>query len=420
MGSSLAVGMPERAVAGGVEIDLARGRVAIAGCEMHLRALPQAGHYWLDDGSTLRLPGFDERSRCVAAALRSQSPAASLLQALRELMLVAAPSSSATTSEALDGLLLALAGGALEAPPFRDCTMPGEDGDQSAMAVDLAAIERVGAASHSGGWQRLVFAPLDLAGLIDEMLQRLLDRGDFDEAVTDEVKAPASRPAQTISASTFARQKPASASARSQLTWPALNDGEVQGDATAAQSRTEPAQPLRHAPSSSAAMRIASMPLNPAGPRAASQASTSTNANAKQAPSPDVPEVPAVVGAEVHPFRLQAHATRTGATPRTPVQTTNPLRARWQLHRTPSAPTAAVALAVPVAREPEPHFGHSTERATHTPWPAAPTWANRPEEQSASHATTQPVAPPVMAHPDPLDQIARAMASECDLRGLAP
>ncbi|CAN7748718.1 hypothetical protein LJR175_006668 [Variovorax sp. LjRoot175] len=363
----------------------------------------------------MRLPAFEERNRGVAAALGSPSPAASLMEALRGLMLVSGASTSSMSPVAMDALLLALAGGALEAPPFRDCK-PSEAGDECAIAIDLAAMERDGVASPAGGWQRLVFAPPDLQALIDEMLERLLGRGAVAEAMADEVDSadePVSLPAPSM-APVFARRETAAASSEA-VHWPDPNKAQDPG--SAAMPRAMHASLPHHVAPSAAALRIASTPLGAArAPRTVKPADS--RVDAEQPQRPEAPRDPAT--AEAHPFRLQGHATKTGAITRA-ASTANPLRARWQLHRTPSTPSAAPAPATPIAREseaPTRAFTHHGERATQAASPT-PAWSDQ-AEQPAKSAIAQAHTPAPLAHPDPLAEIARAMASECDLRGLAP
>lgn len=410
-----------------VDVDLVRGRVVVGTASWRLQAVG-AACYRLDDGRTLRLPGFAERTQAVAAAARSTDAPAELRRALRALVLGAAG-----TAGADDALALAVSGGALEAPGFSRCgglVGPGEPAIEhsDALAVDLAVIARQ--PPQPAAWHRLQIAPPSVDELVDEMLQRLLARGDAAAdalamaLAVEDVVLPAETPpswprgsgvpprlppvvppparASTTNGTqvegALRRAWPAAAGSRPVVT--AADTGPPAGTPAAWPSHAVVAVP---APSSTRSAAAAAAPSAGAatthGPARVQQPpAASWNAQPRSPEGRRLPS-PAAVPASAALPRLpstQARAMQAGAAP----------EAAGATARTPAPAIASApwrtALATPTA-------GRAAQ-ASGLRAPGLHATAPRPAMDPA------PAALPTCS----LHSLARALADECDLRGLAP
>ncbi len=391
----------ELAGTAGIEVDLGSGRVAIGERTLWLRPRSDPDTYALADGRPVRLPGFDERNQCVFAALRCADPRQCLLQNLRAVVL-----SDALDDELDNALVLALAGGAVPAPPFGACATAA-DGVRPALLVDLEAAERP--AENQAGWRRLAFAPTSLADLVDEMVQRLLDRanpGITESAATSDLSAhvggvvlrpvPTATEAAPAAAPTGRRHSPD----RRTATGP-RDDGESAPDRqrrSPAGSRRILAPRQERAPSVGTLSpgAAAVIPSTVFGTRAG----TADTAR-RMSPADEI----ASAADRAMPYAATPTPGRAVATEAPTRDPATPLRARWTLR---PADRAAPATDYP--------FSATADAAASVAAPFA-----------AGPAVSQPALPPPataaerlpIAAPEALAEVAQALADECDLRGLA-
>lgn len=373
--------------AAAVSVDLKRGVVTLGATQVALAPADRLGWFRLPGGSLARMIGFIERTALVADALASEDPQGAVTERLREAALTGAH------DPITDAVLLALAGGAEEAPSFAECLETvcrlhalDWQSAQGMLAVEVdqmaagAGNERA-APGEGKDWIRFEFAPkpeaIDLAAICAEMTARLLARGLSlaEEIVRGEAerRIPVVRPRKNGVVS----EKPLRASAV---------DSPVRASSGAA----------------------ADAPLGGAAP--GSSAAPSLNEFAHEA---EWQTADAADGSRAEAMSARAfQKSRVRILPRSAVD--NALRRAAAENELPTPEDTAVsfssALPVPSA------FSNSEQPLARSDWPDF----NGNEHERAPNGLL-PVRgneAPRFESPDWVFEIAQALADECDLRGL--
>jgi len=429
-------------------VDLARNLVSLGATRVLLEPGPRPGLFRLPDGGAVRAVTFRERSAAVTEALADHDPRAALIGGLRRIGL------EGNATPVADAVLLALAGGAVEAPSFAECLEAvcrsrGLDW-QSAQDVGALAVDRLiahgldGAAAGSAaarepmsrgrddrretGWMRFEFAPAaapdrpvefapyapqdlpveftpyaaqdlpvdsmpaapqDLLDICANMTARLLSRGvSPSEALSATRRAP-QLPKVRLRPVPVASMAPLTANSR-QIAWTAHNpDG-------------APAGLLREG--GGAAVE------SPArGDDAEVDAAAGTAGNPR--------ELAAVIEkragtAAAHPSSIRAFTAR--AMLAASVRETPRANPEWRVARDGMAHSAGISEWAPLEASATARSSWALPEAS-----LAVLSSPRTHEATASPPALPDARPSDIGEPrDWLGEIARALADECDLRGL--
>jgi hypothetical protein len=167
-----------------IEVDLARSEVVLGTVRVVLE--PAGSAFRLPGGATVRLTTFGERSWAAREALAG----ADLVETLRTFAMQGDPGALG------DAVMLALSGGGEEAPSFEICAVEAAriHGWSWKALNEAAAIEvdRAVAVPREDGWKRFVFGTEEIDELAREMIERLLERAVGES----EYGAPSERPKQ--------------------------------------------------------------------------------------------------------------------------------------------------------------------------------------------------------------------------------
>ncbi len=166
-----------------VTVDLATGVITLGPAQLRLERHGQK--YIAPGGLLVRALTFGERSSVVAGALMDPEPNRALLAKLRQFSNVLPDNES----EIADALVLALAGGGEMAPPFAECARTACRNanldwhsvyQSAAVLVDQLAVS-TGSPRPDDGWTRFEFReapePPTLEECCRQMLEKLLERG---------------------------------------------------------------------------------------------------------------------------------------------------------------------------------------------------------------------------------------------------
>jgi hypothetical protein len=375
-----------------VTVDLERGEVVLGARSICLEPAGQPSRFRLTGGVIVRAVTFEERSRTVRDALAEPDPTDALVSAFRAMAIEGAADVVA------DAVVLALAGGAEQAPGFDECGVEAARlcGWDWATVNETRAIEvdRVLAAESShanaNGWMRFVFAEEDsgdLAQIRAYLTENLLHRGIARSRGPEHEEQP--------------QQPPAEHHSRSEAGVPEFVPVPAKPAATTVRQRyrfidaPRPAAPAW--PVSRPSILVEPLPesVRPAKtPMTVPAANTSTARIRVTKLDPDPPaETQGIAARVIEPPMLSPGAKVS--------------RDETVLTQRVAGPAAAPAV------EPA-HAG--------SPWPPGATEASFMTRSLSAPAarTPEPVAPtPVPpVHPDWLGEISRALAAECDLRGI--
>jgi hypothetical protein len=364
-----------------IEVDLAGSEVVLGTVRVLLD--PAGSAFRLPGGATVRLSTFGERSWAAREALAG----ADLVETLRTFAMQGEPDPLG------DAVMLALAGGGEEAPSFEICAVEAAriHGWSWKALNEAAAIEvdRAVAVPREDGWKRFVFGTEEIDELVKEMIERLLERAVGES----EHRAPSERPKQRRHAAWPNQVTPKYDATRLQV--PVYQAAEFDTDAAVndlrrAFTRFERVQPSAALPvraiDGGLAANLATPPLtNRAGATSVAQALSLKTHSDRLEPSA---ARPAPVQPELKP---KPAGTRTAVS-----RKNGRALGEWRLE-SPDQPEALrhileTADSIPVA-----HAEHRNSSAAVTPPPRA-------------EAPTPPT--------DWLEEIARRLAAECDLRGL--
>lgn len=403
-----------------IQVDLAR-EVLLGSRRVPLTPAERAGVFRVGSCCEIRAVSFGERSRIVQAAHESGSAESQLRESLYALAI-----RGEGGAEALP-VALALAGGAEEAPGFATVAaealrLNGWDWEtlsqQPAIEVDRMLSGMFCSPPADQGWKRIVFAPPkqeDMEKLSVEMTQRLLLRGlqecqvpslHQEEAVRQgyaPVQASTLRaePAATIPSPEVDRQEAMAATAVSKrpvlrfafdpktspVTGPPIEAIEPQGMRRFVRGRfgagDAPRSEIETAAPAPEAIR-ARWSLSPGGPATTASSPRESSETARDATSPSV----LTAAAQTAPGHATTfHVAGTPAWPTTIAHgqgATYPANSSW--------------AAYPQSDPPQPF--------RQTKWP------RHSADTSTEHMTE------AAEGVDWLTEIARALADECDLRGL--
>jgi hypothetical protein len=397
-----------------VTVDFERGEVVLGSRSVCLEPVGQPYRFRLTGGAAVRAVTFEERSRAVREALIAPDPPDALIAALRTL------ATDAAVDAATDAVVLALAGGSEDAPGFDECAVAaarvhGWDwttlNQAPAIEVDRA-LASAPLQPEAGGWMRFVFAANDAAELdqlLSEMAERLLDRGIGRprERQSGEAEPPPASPA-----------KYSAAGAQPEIAKPvrsALHSPTPAGP---------PADPARIPASESPRFRVPGRPLDgsPARPPAPRPLPATPRVTAPGS-QPAAPGAAAALRTKVLLNRLDASPAPESGAPRVRVRVIE--EASYSAPPAVSAPRTASRVDSSTAAVAPPRSASSVEHpaASAFAWPsrAASTTLAPPLEpaaglvpQSQPHSHPAPTA----EQRDWLAEIARALAEECDLRGI--
>jgi hypothetical protein len=403
-----------------VTVDFERGEVVLGSRCVCLEPVGQPYRFRLTGGVIVRAVTFEERSRAVRKALIAPDPAQALIDTLRALAMEGA--ADAVT----DAVVLALAGGSEDAPGFDECAvaaarMHGWDwttlNQAPAIEVDRV-LANAPAPAQPGGWMRFVFAAADagdLDQLLPEMAERLLERGigrPHERQAGEAVPWHAS-PAKdlAVGAQSGTEDTPRQALYSPTPVGPAIDPARISASA-------KPRFPVLDKP-------LAEPPARP------------------HASSPPLGVPPVAVPEPLQAVRGAAAALRTrvllnpldtgpppeSGAPRVSVRVIEP--APLSAPPALSAPHQASGMDSPATTVAPPHARTSLEypapvlarpsSAASRPTPAALALETRaalaPLPQPQSHPA-HGSAEPASQMPGWLAEIARALADECDLRGI--
>jgi hypothetical protein len=383
-----------------VAVDLEGGVITLGATRIALRS--DGDHFRLPNSARVRAITFGERSAAIARALAEPDSEDSLLPGLRSLALDGSPDPQA------DAAVLALSGGGEQAPSFAECARQackktGLDWkaveDMPAVAVDRVAAPHQTTANDDG-WVRIAFEPRaddapDLAGIAREMIERLLARGvnrSVGEAPTLSERA-ATTPEAPDRASLHARVRTAAAA-----NLPRANE-RVSMEPTHFRQLAAPRKRPRRA--WSPARSSTDPPAGASEPQPARATARLQPAHPKQA-SPLAPP-PAL-----EPSR-RAPAPLTWPSPEAPTSL------RTKAVSTTVAPIAPAAKPLAPTRASHPIETAAWSRPQAAIGPLT-SWSDpaSPPIQSFSPSPS-PDAPPTI---DWLSDIAQALVTECDLRGI--
>lgn len=409
-----------------VVVDFERGEVRFGLSRVRIEGTARPHRFRLATGGIVRAISFGERSRLVKEALAGNDPAAALVDLLQSLALEGTPDEVATA------VLLSLAGGAEAAPGFdacavETCRVRGWDwrtlNDTPAIEVDrsVEAAHEISFASPSRRWTRFVFQPAEnegesseLARAIQEMTDRLLERA---EAVGERntKSAPSSKPTGKVwgQQPSFKADGVEENAGGSQYLFAPWN-----GVREAPPHHAQQGEPLAHGDATAPVSARSDPRLR--GPEARKSEASSPASESRRVASSD----PVVARAR---FRLRPSGVipDTGTLDRKSGLQGQPGEPMFQNdERRPllahfSNPTSPIAS----RQQWESDSGIAPVDAVHMPAIErnAPLDSGlKQESRDDVLKAHRPSAPPPSAMPstDWLDEIARALADECDLRGI--
>jgi hypothetical protein len=410
-----------------ITVDLVRGEVVLGGRRVVLAPVadpdvPTAAEgargaskrFRLEDGALVRLITFGERSSLVKQALANEAPS----QALMSLLRGAAHAGPCSTLS--DAVLLATAGAAEDAPEFDRCAIDASRlqalswlsvHDTPAIVIDRALAPAV-STELSGGWNRFVFgsSDIDLETLRREMVALLLARGmpasseprtgnpdagdstdpvGIAQPIADAVPTGTVAPSSLRAASWRAGANGASAAADDTIGRAAPDLPSASGRPWSAQSGTPRLRASRRP-----------LPLREAEPEARASAAATPGQSAVTVPQFAPPASQAMPRSAAWPARPMAVAS-SGSPRAASVRS----QAAAETNTAWTAPPSALPYPAPPFTVEAAAFRRSSN--------AAP--AVVPHEVAALVA---PSISDAVAHADPIDAIGRALAAECDLRGI--
>jgi hypothetical protein len=372
-----------------IEVDLARSEVVLGTVRVLLQ--PAGSAFRLPGGATVRLSTFGERSWSAREALAG----ADLVETLRSFAMQGEPDALG------DAVMLALAGGGEEAPSFEICAVEAAriHGWSWKALNEAPAIEvdRAVAVSQEDGWKRFVFGTEEIDELVKEMVERLLERA----VGGSEQRAPSERSEQRRHAAWPNQVTPEYDAIR--LRVPDSQAGEFDTDAAVVhvgqafslRTRSQRVQP-------SAARPVAK----------SKQAATDVRVASHVATPPLTNEAAATPVGQALSLRTRSQRVQPSAARPAPVQP--------ELKLTPASTWIAVSHTDGRSsgewrseRPPQPEGPPDTSETTYL----------RPvahAQHRQSSAAVTPACKLEFATPatDWLEEIARRLAAECDLRGL--
>ena len=365
-----------------VTVDLARGEITLGAELVRLERLDGGLRFRLAERGVCAV-SFAERSRLVAEALAADDPVTALIGALRD---AAAEGDGGALPEAV---ALALAGGGEDAPAFEECAVEAARrcGWNWAQVSEAPAIEvdRMAARTReepAAGWKRFVFGPRggEVEALSREMAERLLARGA-------ERELPSRGRRVVAQPTSEAESVPSDGATRSTTA----------GAAAAAARVARRSQRRSAEPATITAARAARIG------RPVSQ----TNVEVREGTSAIMSGATAGT-ADSRARTSAASPVQNAAAPaalRIPLDLSLPSAA---LRRTASAGTLPASTAPPVADAAPMVTAKERPHAEPPPWPA----------RSGVGEPPVVMQPEALAELDVLDAVARALAAECDLRGI--
>jgi hypothetical protein len=412
-----------------ITVDLAGGEVVLGDRRVVLTAVPDApsgaatrstARFQLDDGAVVRLIGFGERSRLVRDALADDNPPRALLTLLR------AAAHQGPGGSLADAVLLAIAGGAEQAPEFDRCAVEASRlqawswlsvHDAPAIVVDRV-VSNPREPEPSGGWTRFVFpggGTRELEALVDEMVASLLTRGApiGSEAAEHLEDAPLreAAPMPVDSRSAVARS---SRRARMPLSHRTATD-DVAGATSATDAGSDPA--IGSSTASAGDRPASAIRGSRRTPSPRERRTTAPGTASVAAPVPSRRLWPPATGPAPMPRRAPTPfpvRSIAGSRPgeHGPVSRSLPVRAG--VDGPPASEAAVPALVLPGAATPITSDARSAS-ATSRPIPGGAgedLMAHQRAPLGAARATA------TLYSADLLDEIAHALAVECDLRGI--
>ncbi len=421
-----------------ITVDLARGEIALGARRIALVSLDAGAggtpaRFRLSGDVVVRAITFGERTRLVREALADGNPQERLVGLLR----VTALEGEASTLS--DAVLLALAGGGGDAPAFERCAIdasrvPGWNWrslhDTLALVVD-GAVESAGRTASPGEWNRFIFPAADtreIDELLREMATRLLARGSTSDPerqlpqrverntpVAVSESGPPAAPAaaeravrDTIPAAAERVSSPstrwANGAAPAGSSAPSVNtDSTLAPGAHTRQTASRPPHTRRVV--QRAVRRALPSPVSGGAPQPTSSTVTAVaRASANRAAS----------------SMLQQGGGGGSAWPATTATTATATAPRLVPTATTTRRPAAAGAAVPLAQQVEPRNGLPALAPAAAPAfrpLTARTTSPVVQDGTREAAARVPAATGPALH-DLLDEVARALAAECDLRGL--